>query len=115
VDSPTTTRPGGSADGPQALEKDRDQPEACPPRSSMWWRRDGRTSVSASSGADNVPERVLRAMDRAVPDHRGPVMPPLPIRETVKMRTGVSGHVEPHLGRLQSYPGHAVVTGNDTG
>jgi alanine-glyoxylate transaminase / serine-glyoxylate transaminase / serine-pyruvate transaminase len=28
-------------------------------------------------GPTNVPERVLRAMDRAVPDHRGPEMPPL--------------------------------------
>jgi alanine-glyoxylate transaminase / serine-glyoxylate transaminase / serine-pyruvate transaminase len=28
-------------------------------------------------GPTNVPERVLRAMNRAVPDHRGPVMPAL--------------------------------------
>jgi alanine-glyoxylate transaminase/serine-glyoxylate transaminase/serine-pyruvate transaminase len=28
-------------------------------------------------GPTNVPERVLRAMDRAVPDHRGPELPPL--------------------------------------
>jgi alanine-glyoxylate transaminase/serine-glyoxylate transaminase/serine-pyruvate transaminase len=28
-------------------------------------------------GPTNVPERVLRAMDRAVPDHRGPVLPEL--------------------------------------
>jgi len=28
-------------------------------------------------GPTNVPERVLRAMDRAVPDHRGPEMPAL--------------------------------------
>jgi alanine-glyoxylate transaminase/serine-glyoxylate transaminase/serine-pyruvate transaminase len=28
-------------------------------------------------GPTNVPERVLRAMDRAVPDHRGPDLPPV--------------------------------------
>ena len=36
-------------------------------------------------GPTNVPERVLRAMDRPVPDHRGPEMPSL----VGEIRTGL--------------------------
>src|SRR6266550_6614430 len=36
-------------------------------------------------GPTNVPERVLRAMDRPVPDHRGPEMPSL----VAEIRTGL--------------------------
>ncbi len=41
-------------------------------------------------GPTNVPERVLRAMDRAVPDHRGPEMPAL-AREIVDRLRPVFG------------------------
>jgi len=37
-------------------------------------------------GPTNVPERVLRAMDRAVPDHRGPEMPPLAEEIVTRLR-----------------------------
>jgi alanine-glyoxylate transaminase / serine-glyoxylate transaminase / serine-pyruvate transaminase len=41
-------------------------------------------------GPTNVPERILRAMDRAVPDHRGPEMPAL-TAEIVSRLRGVFG------------------------
>jgi alanine-glyoxylate transaminase/serine-glyoxylate transaminase/serine-pyruvate transaminase len=38
-------------------------------------------------GPTNVPERVLRAMDRPVPDHRGPELPPLVAEVVAGLRT----------------------------
>ena len=49
-------------------------------------------------GPTNVPERVLRAMDRPVPDHRGPQMPALvgELRENLRALFK-AGHAEPAL------------------
>ena len=52
-------------------------------------------------GPTNVPERVLRAMDRAVPDHRGPEMPPL-TEDIVSRLRRVFGT---EAGEIVIYPG----------
>jgi alanine-glyoxylate transaminase/serine-glyoxylate transaminase/serine-pyruvate transaminase len=52
-------------------------------------------------GPTNVPERVLRAMDRAVPDHRGPEMPAV-TGEIVSRLRGVFGT---HAAEIVMYPG----------
>jgi len=52
-------------------------------------------------GPTNVPERILRAMDRAVPDHRGPEMPALTGEIVARLR-GVFGTRD---GEIVLYPG----------
>jgi alanine-glyoxylate transaminase/serine-glyoxylate transaminase/serine-pyruvate transaminase len=52
-------------------------------------------------GPTNVPERVLRAMDRAVPDHRGPEMPPL----TAEIVSGLRPLFGTEAGEIVIYPG----------
>lgn len=52
-------------------------------------------------GPTNVPERVLRAMDRPVPDHRGPEMPSL----VAEIRTGLRGIFKSERGEPVIFPG----------
>ena len=52
-------------------------------------------------GPTNVPERVLRAMDRAVPDHRGPEMPAL----TAEIVSGLRGVFGARDAEIVLYPG----------
>jgi len=52
-------------------------------------------------GPTNVPERVLRAMDRPVPDHRGPEMPSL----VSEIRTGLRGIFKSERGEPVIFPG----------
>lgn len=52
-------------------------------------------------GPSNIPERVLRAMDRAIPDHRGPEMPAL-TGEIVERLRGVFGT---RAAEIVMYPG----------
>jgi alanine-glyoxylate transaminase/serine-glyoxylate transaminase/serine-pyruvate transaminase len=52
-------------------------------------------------GPTNVPERILRAMDRAVVDHRGPEMPGL-VREVV---AGLKQVFQTARGEIVLYPG----------
>ncbi len=52
-------------------------------------------------GPTNVPERVLRAMDRAVIDHRGPELPPV-VREIV---AGLKQIFQTDGGEIVLYPG----------
>ncbi|HKC91625.1 MAG TPA: aminotransferase class V-fold PLP-dependent enzyme [Candidatus Limnocylindria bacterium] len=52
-------------------------------------------------GPTNVPERVLRAMDRPVPDHRGPEMPSL----VAEIRTGLRAIFRSERGEPVLFPG----------
>jgi alanine-glyoxylate transaminase/serine-glyoxylate transaminase/serine-pyruvate transaminase len=52
-------------------------------------------------GPTNVPERVLRAMDRPVPDHRGPEMPSL----VAEIRTGLRTVFKSEQGEPVIFPG----------
>jgi alanine-glyoxylate transaminase / serine-glyoxylate transaminase / serine-pyruvate transaminase len=52
-------------------------------------------------GPTNVPERVLRAMDRPVPDHRGPEMPSL----VAEIRSGLRGIFKSERGEPVIFPG----------
>jgi alanine-glyoxylate transaminase/serine-glyoxylate transaminase/serine-pyruvate transaminase len=52
-------------------------------------------------GPTNVPERVLRAMDRAVPDHRGPEMPGL----VAEIRAGLRRVFKSEQGEPVIFPG----------
>ena len=52
-------------------------------------------------GPTNVPERVLRAMDRPVPDHRGPEMPAL----VSEIRTGLRRVFKSEKGEPVIFPG----------
>jgi alanine-glyoxylate transaminase/serine-glyoxylate transaminase/serine-pyruvate transaminase len=52
-------------------------------------------------GPTNVPERVLRAMDRPVPDHRGPEMPAL----VAEIRTGLRRVFKSEKGEPVIFPG----------
>ena len=52
-------------------------------------------------GPTNVPERVLRAMDRPVPDHRGPEMPSL----VAEIRTGLRSVFKSERGEPVIFPG----------
>jgi alanine-glyoxylate transaminase/serine-glyoxylate transaminase/serine-pyruvate transaminase len=52
-------------------------------------------------GPTNVPERVLRAMDRPVPDHRGPEMPSL----VAEIRAGLRTVFKSDQGEPVIYPG----------
>src|SRR5213594_1479965 len=52
-------------------------------------------------GPTNVPERVLRAMDRPVPDHRGPEMPSL----VAEIRTGLRSVFKAEQGEPVIFPG----------
>jgi len=52
-------------------------------------------------GPTNVPERVLRAMDRPVPDHRGPEMPSL----VAEIRTGLRTIFRSERGEPVIFPG----------
>src|SRR3979411_2259454 len=52
-------------------------------------------------GPTNVPERVLRAMDRPVPDHRGPEMPVL----VAEIRRGVRKVFKSEQGEPVIFPG----------
>jgi alanine-glyoxylate transaminase / serine-glyoxylate transaminase / serine-pyruvate transaminase len=52
-------------------------------------------------GPTNVPERVLRAMDRPVPDHRGPEMPSL----VAEIRTGLRSVFKSEKGEPVIFPG----------
>jgi alanine-glyoxylate transaminase/serine-glyoxylate transaminase/serine-pyruvate transaminase len=52
-------------------------------------------------GPTNVPERVLRAMDRPVPDHRGPEMPSL----VAEIRTGLRGIFKSERAEPVIFPG----------
>ena len=52
-------------------------------------------------GPTNVPERILRAMDRPVPDHRGPEMPEL-VAEIV---AGLRHIFQTERGEIALYPG----------
>ena len=52
-------------------------------------------------GPTNVPERVLRAMDRPVPDHRGPEMPSL----VAEIRTGLRSVFKSEQGEPVIFPG----------
>ncbi|MDQ7844191.1 MAG: aminotransferase class V-fold PLP-dependent enzyme [Armatimonadota bacterium] len=51
-------------------------------------------------GPTNVPERILRAMDRAVPDHRGSELPPL-VREVT---AGLKGLFQSDDGQVVLFP-----------
>jgi alanine-glyoxylate transaminase/serine-glyoxylate transaminase/serine-pyruvate transaminase len=52
-------------------------------------------------GPTNVPERVLRAMDRPVPDHRGPEMPSL----VAEIRAGLRSIFKSERGEPVIFPG----------
>ena len=52
-------------------------------------------------GPTNVPERVLRAMDRPVPDHRGPEMPSL----VTEIRAGLRSVFKSEQGEPVIFPG----------
>src|SRR2546425_9156186 len=52
-------------------------------------------------GPTNVPERVLRAMDRPVPDHRGPEMPSL----VAEIRVGLRRVFSSERGEPVIFPG----------
>ena len=52
-------------------------------------------------GPTNVPERVLRAMDRPVPDHRGPEMPSL----VAEIRAGLRGIFKSEQAEPVIFPG----------
>ena len=52
-------------------------------------------------GPTNVPERVFRAMDRPVPDHRGPEMPSL----VAEIRTGLRSIFKSDKGEPVIFPG----------
>src|SRR5438874_2466023 len=52
-------------------------------------------------GPTNVPERVLRAMDRPVPDHRGPEMPSL----VAEIRAGLRTIFKSERGEPVLFPG----------
>ena len=52
-------------------------------------------------GPTNVPERVLRAMDRPVPDHRGPEIPSL----VAEIRAGLRSIFKSELGEPVIFPG----------
>src|SRR2546425_4695014 len=52
-------------------------------------------------GPTNVPERVLRAMDRPVPDHRGPEMPSL----VAEIRSGLRSVFKSEQGEPVIFPG----------
>ena len=52
-------------------------------------------------GPTNVPERVLRAMDRPVPDHRGPEMPSL----VAEIRAGLRGIFKSERAEPVIFPG----------
>lgn len=52
-------------------------------------------------GPTNVPDRVLRAMDRGVPDHRGPEMPPL----AAEIVSGLRPLFGTQTGEIVIYPG----------
>ena len=52
-------------------------------------------------GPTNVPERVLRAMDRPVPDHRGPAMPSL----VAEIRAGLRTIFKSERGEPVLFPG----------
>lgn len=52
-------------------------------------------------GPTNVPERVLRAMDRPVPDHRGPEMPEL----VFEIRDGLKKVFRTEQGEIALFPG----------
>jgi len=52
-------------------------------------------------GPTNVPERVLRAMDRPVPDHRGPEMPSL----VAEIRAGLRSVFKSEQGEPVVFPG----------
>jgi len=52
-------------------------------------------------GPTNVPERVLRAMDRPVPDHRGPEMPSL----VAEIRAGLRSIFKSEQGEPVIFPG----------
>src|SRR5256886_7235567 len=52
-------------------------------------------------GPTNVPERVLRAMDRPVPDHRGPEMPSL----VAEIRAGLRTVFKAEQGEPVIFPG----------
>lgn len=51
-------------------------------------------------GPTNVPERILRAMDRAVPDHRGPELPPL----VGEVTAGLRGVFQSERGEIVLFP-----------
>ena len=52
-------------------------------------------------GPTNVPERILRAMHRAVPDHRGPELPAL----VTEIRSGLRKVFQTARGEIVLYPG----------
>ena len=52
-------------------------------------------------GPTNVPERVLRAMDRPIPDHRGPEMPSL----VAEIRAGLRSVFKSEQGETVVFPG----------
>src|SRR5207237_4786460 len=52
-------------------------------------------------GPTNVPERVLRSMDRPVPDHRGPEMPSL----VAEIRAGLRSIFKSERGEPVIFPG----------
>ncbi len=52
-------------------------------------------------GPTNVPERILRAMDRPVPDHRGPELPAL----VAEIRSGLRQVFQTTRGEIILYPG----------
>jgi alanine-glyoxylate transaminase / serine-glyoxylate transaminase / serine-pyruvate transaminase len=52
-------------------------------------------------GPTNVPERILRAMDRPVPDHRGPELPAL----VAEIRNGLRQVFQTTRGEIILYPG----------
>src|SRR3989475_3978257 len=52
-------------------------------------------------GPTNVPERVLRAMDRPIPDHRGPEMPSL----VAEIRAGLRSVFKSEQGEPVVFPG----------
>src|SRR3979490_1431833 len=58
-------------------------------------------------GPTNVPERVLRAMDRPVPDHRGPEMPSL----VAEIRTGMRTIFKSDRGEPGIFPGSGTGAG----
>ncbi|HLW60382.1 MAG TPA: aminotransferase class V-fold PLP-dependent enzyme [bacterium] len=51
-------------------------------------------------GPTNVPDRILRAMDRPVPDHRGPELPPL----VAEILTGLKRVFQTARGEIVLYP-----------
>ncbi|MFN3286068.1 MAG: serine--glyoxylate aminotransferase, partial [bacterium] len=52
-------------------------------------------------GPTNLPDRVLRAMDRPIPDHRGPEMPEL----LTEVREGLRQVFRTRSGEVVLFPG----------